>query len=66
MSVLLKFCERLIIHCEHLLLCSQPNKIMMKCVDCRQMSEEDPDKTDKEEQKSDSANADPSVKKPAA
>ena len=39
---------------------------MVKCVDCRQMSEEDPDKMDKEEQKSDSANADPSVKKPAA
>ena len=39
---------------------------MMKCVAFRQLSEEDVDKTDKEEQKSNSANADPSVKKPPA
>ena len=37
---------------------------MMKCFDCRQLPEEDPEKTDTEEQKSNSANADPSVKKP--
>ena len=43
----------------------QRDKIMMKYVDCRQMSEEDAEKTDKEEQKSNSANTDPSVKKPA-
>ena len=42
------------------------DKIRMKYVYCRQMSEEDAEKTDKEEQKSNSANADTSVKKPAA
>ena len=62
MSVLLNFFERLIIYCW----CSKPVKIMMKCVAFRQLSEEDVDKTDKEEQKSNSANADPSVKKPPA